>query len=56
MKTKYDKAREIEAVVRKEYLDDDCDAADIALSVIEEEPEISIEDAARRVAMLISQP
>lgn len=55
MRTKHDRAREIETIVRRDYLDDDCDAADIALGVIEENPDWSDEEIARHVASLIAQ-
>ena len=53
---RYERAKEIEEIVRRDYLDDDADAADIALGVLEEEPFWTNEQVARRVAQLISQP
>lgn len=49
------RAEEIERIVRAKYLDDDADAADIALGVIEQEPHWNNEQVARHVAALIEQ-
>ncbi len=45
-----DRAVRIERIVRRDYLDDDCDAADIALGVIEAEPGLTDKQIAARVA------
>lgn len=52
---RHDRAEAIEEIVRRDYLDDDCDAADIALGVMEEQPFWTDEQVARHVAQLIEQ-
>lgn len=49
------RATKIERIVRRDYLDDDCDAADIALGVIEAEPGLTDRQIATKVAALIEQ-
>jgi hypothetical protein len=52
---RHERAAAVERIVRRDYLDDDADAADIALGVIEQEPFWSDEQVAAHVAALIEQ-
>lgn len=53
--SRHERAAKIEKIVREKYLNDDCDAADIALGVLEQETFWTDEQVARHVAALISQ-
>lgn len=55
MSNKYERAKNIEKIIQRDYLDTDVDAADIALGIIEQEPSWSDEEVARHVAQLIEQ-
>lgn len=52
---RHDRARRIEEIVCSEYLDENTDAADLALDVMQREPFWTDEQVARHVAQLITQ-
>lgn len=52
---KHRRANRVDEIVRSEYFDDDMDARDIALGVLEEHPDWTDEQVARHVAQLIEQ-
>lgn len=54
---RHERARRIEVIVRRDYLDDDADAADLALGLLESDEGFCQTDEylARQVAALIEQ-
>lgn len=52
---KFRRACDIERIVRRDHLDDEADAADIALAFLEEDPSMTDEQIAARVARTIQQ-